>query len=56
MAALPVRMQKRIADKMRFFASQQDPRMFAKHIVGEKLYLFRVGDYRIVCDIGNNEI
>ncbi len=53
---LPRQTQNRIADKMRFFASQKDPKVFAKRLSSEKIYRFRVGDYRILCDIKDNEI
>ena len=49
--SLPHDIQKRIAEKMRFFASQDDPRVFAKRLTGEKAFRFRIGDYRIIADI-----
>jgi mRNA interferase RelE/StbE len=35
-----------------------DPRVFAKPLTGsyKNLWRYRVGDYRIICDIKNNEI
>ena len=41
----------RIFKKIRFFASQPDPLVFAKHLAGYAVYRFRVGDYRIVFDV-----
>ncbi len=51
--ALPKDMQKRIAKKMRFYASQQDPTRFAKRLVNfdEGMFRFRVGDYRVFFDV-----
>lgn len=43
--------QKRIAEKMRFFAQQSDIFRFAKFIVEKDAYRFRVGDYRIYFEI-----
>lgn len=43
--------RKRIVDKVRFFAEQGDPRSFAKSLSRCDAYRFRVGDYRVICDI-----
>jgi mRNA interferase RelE/StbE len=50
--------QVRIAKKMQFFGKQKDPLSFAKHLAGYDMYRFRVGDYRIICEVyeGNLEI
>lgn len=45
--------QKRIADKMRFYAEQKDPLRFAKRLQNpeEGEFRFRIGDHRIVFDV-----
>lgn len=50
---LPRDVQKRIAQKMRFFVSVANPLKFAKPIKDKALgdFRFRVGDYRIVCSV-----
>jgi len=50
--------QKRIAHKMRFYASQKDPIKFAKRLVDsrEGEFRFRVGDWRIFFDVKGNKI
>ena len=55
---LPMDIQKRIAKKMRFYASQEDPLEFAKRLVNpdEGEFRFRIGDYRIFFDIINKSI
>lgn len=40
--------QELIADKLRFWTSQSNPLVFAKRLVGEGVYRFRVGDLRIL--------
>ena len=55
---LPLSVQKRIAKKMRFYASQNDPLKFAKRLTdyydGE--YRFRIGACRITFDVKRNAI
>lgn len=50
---LPHSIQRRIVEKMRFYASQKNPLKFAKHLTdfrkGE--FCFRVGDYRLIFDV-----
>lgn len=50
---LPKVVQKRIATKMRFYATQDNPLRFAEHLVDfrEGQYRFRIGEYRVVCDM-----
>ena len=48
--------QRRIADKMKFFARQENPVLFAKYIRTQKTYRFRIGDYRIFFDIKESMI
>lgn len=57
-AKLPRAVQLRIAEKMRFYASQEDPLQFAEHLTDyrEGEYRFRVGDYRLAFDVDNDKI
>ena len=50
--------QQRIADKMRYYAQQEDPMKFAKRLtnVAEGEFRFRIGDYRIIFDVSLNTI
>ncbi|MBI2450854.1 MAG: type II toxin-antitoxin system RelE/ParE family toxin [Parcubacteria group bacterium] len=45
--------QKRIVIKMRFYARQENPIKFAKHLINrlEGNFRFRIGDYRVIFDI-----
>lgn len=43
--------RKRIAIKMRFYASQPDPLQFAEPLTGSNEYRFRIGDYRIMFEV-----
>lgn len=48
LAALDTMVQKRIAQKMRWFSAQEDPLSFAEPITGEHgLFRYRIGAYRI---------
>ena len=55
---LPLLIQKRIAKKMRFYASQKYPLKFAKRLTdyydGE--YRFRIGEFRLTFDIKRDVI
>ncbi|MBI4692010.1 MAG: type II toxin-antitoxin system RelE/ParE family toxin [Candidatus Terrybacteria bacterium] len=55
---LPLETQKRIIKKIRFYIESGDPFYFAKSITDskEKVYRFRIGDYRIFFDYKNNQI
>ncbi len=55
---LPEAIADRIQDKMDWFAEQQNPLDFAKPLVGiqEKIYRFRIGDYRAICTIQSGVI
>jgi mRNA interferase RelE/StbE len=55
---LPKSIQKRIAKKMRFYAQQDNPLRFAKHLADyhEGEFRFRVGYYRIVFDVKDDVI
>ena len=56
--SLPHSIQKRIVEKMRFYASQNDPLKFAEHLSDrrEGEFRFRVGDYRLIFDVRANVI
>jgi len=45
---LTLQVRKRIATKMRFYASQTDPLQFAEPLTGSNSYRFRIGDYRVI--------
>jgi mRNA interferase RelE/StbE len=55
---LPTLSQKRIANKMRFYARQPNPLRFAKRLVDfkEGEYRFRIGDYRVIFDVQQETI
>ena len=56
--SLPYSIQKRIVEKMRFYASQNDPLKFAEHLSDrrEGEFRFRVGNYRLIFDVRANVI
>jgi len=43
--------QKRITDKIDFYAAQPNPLSFAKRLVGYDAYRYRIGDYRAIFEI-----
>lgn len=55
---LPRSVQKRIVDKMRFYAEQENPLKFAKRLTDsrEGEFRFRVEDYRLIFDIADDNI
>jgi len=56
--SLPHSIQKRIVEKMRFYANQNDLLKFAEHLSDrrEGEFRFRVGDYRLIFDVRANVI
>jgi mRNA-degrading endonuclease RelE of RelBE toxin-antitoxin system len=54
LAKLPLDTQERITSKIRFFATQPDPLVFAKFISAKDAYRFRIGNYRVLFIIENN--
>ena len=50
--------QKRITEKMRFYANSKNPLKFAKRLTDyrEGEFRFRVGDYRLIFDAEDNAI
>lgn len=55
---LPVDVQQRIIKKVKYYLSTEYPLHFADSIEGEKgkVYRFRIGDYRVIFDWGNEQI
>jgi mRNA interferase RelE/StbE len=55
---LPIAIQKRIAQKMRFYAEQENPLKFAERLTEprEGEFRFRIGDYRVIFDASKNQI
>ena len=55
---LPRAVQKRIVEKMRFYAAQENPLKFAKHLTDyrEGEFRFRIGEYRASFDVKKNTI
>lgn len=55
---LPREIQKRIAKKMRFYASQENPLKFAERLtdIRESEFRFRIGDWRLFFDVRGNKI
>jgi len=56
--SLPKEVQRRIAQKMRFYAEAQNPVRFVEHLTDFKdaEFRFRIGEYRILFDVINNSI
>ncbi|MBI2616748.1 type II toxin-antitoxin system RelE/ParE family toxin [Candidatus Gottesmanbacteria bacterium] len=55
---LPKPTQRRISDKLEFFASSKAPLFFAEKLINSDIgmYRYRIGDYRVVFDIKGNTI
>lgn len=55
---LPRSVQKRIIEKMRFYAEQKDPLKFAKRLSDyhEGEFRFRIGNYRLMFDVKRSAI
>jgi mRNA interferase RelE/StbE len=53
LAKLPKNISQRIANKIKFFASRENPLFFAKRLQNKEIgaYRFRIGDYRAIFDI-----
>ena len=52
------KIQKRIIDKLKFFASQKNPLQFAESLKDYRFgnFRFRIGDYRVIFDIEKEKI
>lgn len=55
---LPKDIQIRIIQKLEFFLSQPDPLFYAEILTNLRIgtYRFRIGDYRVVFDLEDDEI
>jgi mRNA interferase RelE/StbE len=55
---LPKELQKRIAKKMRFYSTLDEPLKFAEHLTDfrDAEFRFRIGEYRILFDVIDNSI
>jgi mRNA interferase RelE/StbE len=53
LAGLPKTMERRILDKMDWFAAQERPLSFAKKLTDSRLgsHRFRMGDYRVLVEV-----
>ncbi|TRZ52503.1 hypothetical protein D4R99_02615, partial [bacterium] len=58
LVSLPKEAQKRVAQKMRFYAQVQNPIRFAERLTDFKdvNFRFRIGEYRILFDVVGNFI
>ena len=54
---LPKNIQIRIVQKLEFFLSQPEPLFYAEILTNPRIgtYRFRIGDYRIVFDLEDNQ-
>lgn len=50
--------QRRVIEKLEFYARQENPLTFAEKLIDRKIggYRFRVGDYRVIFDLKEKEI
>ena len=55
---LDVVTRKRIAKKLQYFLVQDDPLVYARHLVNSRIgdYRFRVGHYRIAFDVDGDTL
>ena len=58
MRGLEIGIQKRIIEKPDFYTRAENPLMFAKPLHDAKFgeYRFRVGEYRIIFDVRNDDV
>ena len=56
--SLPTNVADRIVSKMDWYVVQEEPLRFAKRLTDSLLgtYRFRIGDYRVLCDVQKGEI
>lgn len=56
--ALAPQIRKRLGEKLLFYASHEDPLRFAEPLTkpSDAQYRFRIGDYRVLFDLENNNI
>jgi len=55
---LPLQIRKRILKKLKFYSLQENPLRFAEKLRDRRFgeYRFRIGDYRILCDLEDHRI
>jgi mRNA interferase RelE/StbE len=55
---LDKKIQKRIINKLKFFASQKNPLQFAEPLRDRRFgqFRFRIGDYRVIFDVEKEKI
>jgi len=55
---LPAKERARILHKLKFYAQQENPLFFAEKLTDFRFgeIRFRVGDYRMICDINGSKI
>lgn len=53
---LSLALQKRITDKIDYYASQPNPLAQAKKLTGYDAYRYRIGDYRAIFEIASGTI
>ena len=55
---LPKQIRIRLVEKLEFFLSQPNPLLYGEILTNPKIgtYRFRIGDYRIVFDLSENNI
>src|SRR3972149_3404912 len=54
--SLPHDARERILTKVHFYARQENPLKFAEHLTGYDAYRFRVGIYRVMFEVRNDEL
>jgi len=53
---LSVAVRQRIVEKMYFYRTQDDPLAFGKRLSGYNVWRFRVGNYRVLCEVHNDTL
>lgn len=53
---LPPALQKRITDKIDYYASQQNPLAHAKKLTGYDAYRYRIGDFRAIFEVAGDTL
>lgn len=50
--------QRRVIEKLEFYARQENPLTFAEKLIDRKIgdYRFRIGDYRVIFDLKEKQI
>lgn len=55
---LPATERKRILKKLKFYANQENPLVFAEKLTDYRFgeYRFRIGDYRVIFDVADRKV